>query len=100
MSSPDSLQFQKLLDTKSNDFVSEELNKSFGKLMSFAKNYGSFVSVANNSNISANNNNNNNHSPQNENSTTKDNHNPAIVEEAKVEERKFPVREGKKKNYF
>jgi hypothetical protein len=38
LSSVDSLQFQKLLDLRSADFVREEFEASFGKLVNFAKN--------------------------------------------------------------
>eukprot|EP01116_Phalansterium_solitarium_P008661 TRINITY_DN22605_c0_g1_i1.p1 TRINITY_DN22605_c0_g1~~TRINITY_DN22605_c0_g1_i1.p1 ORF type:complete len:838 (+),score=280.12 TRINITY_DN22605_c0_g1_i1:88-2601(+) len=42
--SEDSEQFQKLLDIKTNDLVNDELTRSFGKLMSFAKTHAGLVS--------------------------------------------------------
>jgi len=39
LSSVDSQQFQKLLDTKTTDYASDEINKSFGRLIAFVKTY-------------------------------------------------------------
>jgi len=47
LTSVDGTQFQKLLSMKSADYAADELNRSFGRLITFIKDYGSTVQHGN-----------------------------------------------------
>jgi len=51
ISSVDGLQFQKLLDLKTNDFAHDELIKSFGRLVSFVKEHEVLTDENNNEHV-------------------------------------------------
>eukprot|EP01119_Soliformovum_irregulare_P016429 TRINITY_DN4747_c0_g1_i1.p1 TRINITY_DN4747_c0_g1~~TRINITY_DN4747_c0_g1_i1.p1 ORF type:complete len:777 (-),score=235.67 TRINITY_DN4747_c0_g1_i1:133-2463(-) len=44
LTSAETAQFQKLLDIKGTDYAGDELNRSFGRLITFVKDYGQHVS--------------------------------------------------------